>query len=310
MYAALIVALVAALLAVVWLLRGGLRETRAVSGVARRSLVHQDELLRVSDGQLGEAMDMAHMAYWEYDAETNRFGFNDRMLTLMRTDAGKIGGYWLAADAFIAGMVYPDDGAELLENIRSCLQAESRQRIFGHEVRLCCGDGSSRWFALRFHYAPPTDEVGAGIRGAAVDIDEARRVEDQLRLLANVFEYSGEAIVVTDAENRIVSVNRSFVRLTGYSLDDVVGKNPRILSAGRMPAEGYRTMWQDISEKGSWEGEIWDRRKDGSCYPKWSRFRRCEIRRAESPITSAALPTSLNASWRRNVSTISPTTIR
>jgi diguanylate cyclase (GGDEF)-like protein/PAS domain S-box-containing protein len=268
MHVALIGALIAALLAIGWLLRRRLRETRPVAGVAHQSLVHQDELMRVSEGQLGDAMDMAHMAYWEYDAKTDRFGFNDRILALMRTNTGQIGSYWLTADSFIAGMVYPDDGAKLLGDIHACIQAASRQRIFGHEVRLSCGDGSRRWFALRFHYAPPTDGIGARIWGVAVDIDESRRTEDQLRLLANVFEYSGEAIVVTDAENRIVSVNRSFVRLTGYSLEEVRGQNPRILSAGRTPADDYRAMWQAIAEKGSWEGEIWDRRKDGSSYPK------------------------------------------
>jgi diguanylate cyclase (GGDEF)-like protein/PAS domain S-box-containing protein len=265
----LIGALVVAMLATVWALHRHLRDTSVVAGSVRRSLEEQGERLRVSEAQLGEAMDMSRMAYWEYDVATNRFGFNDRLLALMQSSLETIGGYWLAADGFIDQLVEPEDGPRLREEIGRCLLAMAPKQIFSCEARLRCGDGGSRSFALRFHYMPAGDGVGARLRGAAVDVDEARRAESQLRLLANVFEYSGEAIVVTDADNRIVSINRSFSRLTGYEIDEVRGQNPRILSAGRMPPNGYRMMWQDIAEKGGWEGEIWDRRKDGSCYPKW-----------------------------------------
>ncbi|HZV55865.1 MAG TPA: diguanylate cyclase [Rhodocyclaceae bacterium] len=96
----------------------------------------------------------------------------------------------------------------------------------------------------------------------------AREAEDRLRLLVKVYEHIGEAILVTDAENRIVSANRAFTRLTGYALGEVEGRNPKLLSAGRTTAEEYDAMWRAISERGRWQGEIWDRRKDGSCYPK------------------------------------------
>jgi diguanylate cyclase (GGDEF)-like protein/PAS domain S-box-containing protein len=99
-------------------------------------------------------------------------------------------------------------------------------------------------------------------------IDVARAAEERLRLLANVYEHSGEAILVTNAENRIISVNRAFTRFTGYSLADVQGQNPRMLSAGRSAPADYAAMWRAIREQGGWQGEVWDRRKDGSCYPK------------------------------------------
>lgn len=97
----------------------------------------------------------------------------------------------------------------------------------------------------------------------------ARQAEDRLRLLVNVYEHIGEAIVVTGADNRIVSVNRAFTRLTGYPLGEVEGRNPKLLSAGRTTPEEYTAMWRTINERGRWQGEVWDRRKDGSCYPKW-----------------------------------------
>jgi diguanylate cyclase (GGDEF)-like protein/PAS domain S-box-containing protein len=95
-----------------------------------------------------------------------------------------------------------------------------------------------------------------------------RRTERQLRLAAHVFEYSGEAILITDSNNAIIEVNPAFTRLTGFSIEEVRGKNPAILSSGRTSVEEYRAMWQIIQEKGHWQGEMWDRHKNGEVFPK------------------------------------------
>ena len=100
------------------------------------------------------------------------------------------------------------------------------------------------------------------------NILQRKRAETQLRLAAHVFEHSGEAIVVTDRDNRIIEVNPAFTRMTGYLPEEVRGQNPRILSSGRATPEEYRSMWQAIQEQGFWQGEMWDRRKDGNVYPK------------------------------------------
>lgn len=97
---------------------------------------------------------------------------------------------------------------------------------------------------------------------------QRKRVEQQLRLAAHVFEHSGEAILITDRSNCIIEVNAAFTSLTGYSQEDVKGKNPKILACGRTTPEEYAAMWQGIREKGIWKGELWDRRKDGGIYPK------------------------------------------
>ncbi|GAB4258243.1 MAG: hypothetical protein Kow0065_07870 [Methylomicrobium sp.] len=100
------------------------------------------------------------------------------------------------------------------------------------------------------------------------NILQRKRAEAQLRLAAHVFEHSGEAIMITDRDNRIVEVNPAFTRLTGYEMDEVRGKNPNILASGKTSEEEYRAMWQSIDETGFWQGEIWDRHKDGCVYPK------------------------------------------
>ncbi len=95
-------------------------------------------------------------------------------------------------------------------------------------------------------------------RSAAIKLEQA----------ATVFEYSKEGIIVTDADNKIVSVNRSFVEITGYSPEEVVGRDPNILSSGHQSRDFYEHMWSEIAETGSWQGEVWDRRKNGEVYPE------------------------------------------
>jgi len=101
------------------------------------------------------------------------------------------------------------------------------------------------------------------------DITARKKTEETMRIMAKVFSDSNEAILITDAHNAIIAVNAAFERLTGYVADDVIGKDPKVLSAGKTTMETYRRMWQSIKEHGNWQGELIDRRKDGGVFPKW-----------------------------------------
>ncbi len=90
-----------------------------------------------------------------------------------------------------------------------------------------------------------------------------------LNLMAKVFTNSSEAILITDAQNKIVTANAAFTKLTGYTAEEVAGKDPKILSSGKTPKEVYQQMWKSLVERNAWEGELWDRRKSGEVYPKW-----------------------------------------
>ena len=102
------------------------------------------------------------------------------------------------------------------------------------------------------------------------DISDRKRAEDALRLYAKVFENSGEAILITDRSNRIIAVNQALERDSGYCPEELLGKDPRVLSAHKTPRETYQLMWAALRESGYWQGELWDLRKDGMIYPKWA----------------------------------------
>ncbi|QKQ27585.1 PAS domain S-box protein [Candidatus Reidiella endopervernicosa] len=100
------------------------------------------------------------------------------------------------------------------------------------------------------------------------DITERKRVEEDLRLAASAFE-SHEAITITDPNGVVLRVNEAFTSITGYTAEEIVGKHSRVLSSGQQSKAFYRKMWQVLLEKGVWEGEIVNRRKDGEAYPEW-----------------------------------------
>ena len=101
------------------------------------------------------------------------------------------------------------------------------------------------------------------------NITERKKAEENLRLLAKVFECGSEAFLITDADNNILTVNNAFTHITGYTKEDVVGKNPKIMASGTNSMEFYANLWRSIFATGHWHGEIVDRRKSGEIYPKW-----------------------------------------
>lgn len=114
-------------------------------------------------------------------------------------------------------------------------------------------------------------EIGekTAIFGTLIDITEVNKATEKLRMAAKVFENTIEGVVVTDKEGIIEWVNPAFTTITGYSDYEAIGKNPRILRSEKHDKEFYLQMWSSLIATGQWQGEIWNRRKNGETYPEW-----------------------------------------
>jgi len=159
--------------------------------------------------------------------------------------------------------VLPDRRVDFLTLI------ERDGEVLNFESEVYRRDGSRIWISENAHAVLGTKGEFICYEGTVQDISERKRTEAHLQLMAMVFSNSNEAIMVTDAGNRIIAVNPAFRRLTGYLPDEVMGKDPRILSAGITSPEVFSDMWASLDRHGSWQGELWDRRKSGEAYPKW-----------------------------------------
>lgn len=115
--------------------------------------------------------------------------------------------------------------------------------------------------------------LGGRRRGHAMgilrDISARKEAEQRLKLGARVMDHAMNGIIVTDANLRIQLVNPAFTRLTGYALKEVIDKTPAILKSGRHGPDFYTAMWSELTGKGEWQGEIWNRRQTGEIYPEW-----------------------------------------
>jgi diguanylate cyclase (GGDEF)-like protein/PAS domain S-box-containing protein len=137
---------------------------------------------------------------------------------------------------------------------------------FTGDVKLRHKDGSVFWGTLSGKPLDPARPHEGSI-WVYSDITERKLAEADLLIAATAFE-SQESLLVTNANAVILRVNGAFTECTGYTAEEVVGQTPRLLKSGRHDAEFYREMWESIHHTGTWQGEIWDKRKNGEIYPK------------------------------------------
>ncbi|MBA3998228.1 MAG: hypothetical protein C0466_13835 [Candidatus Accumulibacter sp.] len=160
----------------------------------------------------------------------------------------------------VAG-VYLDDLQEAVEHRRNGLRDDVARLLRSTAIALCIALASA--FVLSLLYARWLAALFTRYRQ---NIDERNA---RLRVWAKVFESGTEAMLITDPASRIIEVNDTFTRITGYTRDEAVGQTPRLLNSGHHDAAFYRAMWESLTRTGAWAGEIWNRRKDGSVYPEW-----------------------------------------
>ncbi len=177
-------------------------------------------------------------------------------------------------------LAYGKRAQAVIENVARL--SESRGPTDEGDFEITCADGTQR--VWRFNSAPleGADSSNRLIMSAAMDVTLEKQQHERMRQAETIIQSALEGIIITDAERNIERVNPSFTRITGYSAEEVVGKNPRILSSGRQDRDFYRRLWAQIERSGHWQGEIWNRRKNGEIYPEWLSIMAIHNRRGET----------------------------
>lgn len=168
--------------------------------------------------------------------------------------------------------LHPDERERIYRKVMQYI-AQADNQDYENTYRMLHKDGSFRWIHSRGCLV--FDEAGQAISllGMATDVTKRRADYDRLQQAQVVFESTHEGVLISDHSNRIVFVNPAFSRITGYSQEEVLGKNPSMFQSGRHPREFYREMWQSLEQHGSWNGEIWNRRKNGEVLPQLQSIR-------------------------------------
>jgi diguanylate cyclase (GGDEF)-like protein/PAS domain S-box-containing protein len=190
---------------------------------------------------------------------------------------------FLSGELRYADLIHPDDLPRVVQEVTDAVTKSLES--FAHEpYRVRRGDGRYIWVEdkTKVEY----DEQGRAVHfiGFISDITERLEAQKRLELHALIFENASEAIVITDAENRIIAVNPAFEKITGYTAEEAIGQNPRILKSGEHDSFFYEKMWEALLERDEWQGEVVNLTKYGDRYVAWLSIR--VIRDASGKVTN------------------------
>ncbi len=219
-----------------------------------------EEGLRESEARFRRLADIAPVFIWMTNTTSHATYFNRGWIEFTgRPIESHMGEGWLDC-------LHPGDRGDYL---RQRAEAVDRRLEFRLEYRVKPNEGAYRW--LLEAGVPRSDEAGdfAGYISCAIDVTERKTAEEGMRLSAAVFENTAEAIMIADRNSRITAINPAFTRITGWEGPDVIGENPRILNSGRHDDAFFNAMYRELARHGHWEGEVWNRRKNGSVFPSW-----------------------------------------
>ena len=225
-------------------------------------LKRAEDSLKSSHDRLNEAQRIAGLGSWELDLRNDQLSWSDEIYRIFDIDPARFG----ASYAAFLDAIHPDD-RDMVN--RAYTESVATRSPYDIVHRLLFKDGRVKHVHEHCETVYAEDGTPLLSRGTVQDISGRRQAEEALHLYANAFEHSGEAILIADHDNRIVTFNPAFTRLTGYTIEELRGRNPRVLASGHTPRETYEGMWSALQTNGYWQGELWDRRKDGQSYPKW-----------------------------------------
>jgi PAS domain S-box-containing protein len=200
---------------------------------------------------------------WVLDLETQRFRYISPSVERLR---GYTAEEVMAQD--MSAALTPDSLDYLLRVLpeRMARFRAGEQSEFTDEIEQPCKDGATVWTEVATHYRTNEETGHLEVFGTSRNIAERKRAESALRLQTSALKAAANGIVITDAKGQILWVNPAFSRLTGYTAAEAIGQSTAILKSGRHDREFYAAMWNTIRTGKVWQGELVNRRKDGSHY--------------------------------------------
>lgn len=213
--------------------------------------------------QLASAVSATQLGVWQSDLSSDTIEVNEHCYAMVgREPRARLSVVeWRS-------WIHPDDIARI-DAVLARIAAPD-ENLISLELRLRHVDGHLTWVQLMGHVlSRHHDGRPHVLSGVMLDISERRKSEESRWLAAAIVDNTREGILVCNADGVILSVNRAFEDLTGYSSADVIGHRASILSSGLQDRDFYTAMWSELTDKGHWEGEIWNRKKNGQVYPEW-----------------------------------------
>jgi diguanylate cyclase (GGDEF)-like protein/PAS domain S-box-containing protein len=168
-----------------------------------------------------------------------------------------------AMDDYPLQMIHPDDRDVMAKKLNLAAIGASENDI---SFRIIRKDGRLAWMAGSWQTIKNDCGKALGFRSSFRDISQRKEDEEKSQVSARVFKQAHEGIMITDAAGTIVDVNPNFTEITGYSYEDALGNNPRMLHSSEKSAQFSTAMWQAIIEQGKWRGEVWNRKKNGDLF--------------------------------------------
>jgi diguanylate cyclase (GGDEF)-like protein/PAS domain S-box-containing protein len=227
-----------------------------------RQVFERTAALSASERSFRAFFEMASVGVAQFEGVSRRFiKVNRKFSDLMGYSAAEL------STLSPRDLVHPDDWQASEEAMKSLVTKEQKEITL--EKRYVRKGGGVFWGLATISPLWGQGEHPEFYLAVVRDITMAKKAEEKLLLAAKVFENTVEGIVVTNTEGTIEQVNPGFTIITGYSAEDAVGSNPRILKSDRHPQHFYQEMWTKLTQDGHWAGEIWNRRKSGESYPEW-----------------------------------------
>lgn len=221
------------------------------------------QALQSSHIQMNLALDGGGLGLWEWDLVQGRFKVDERLKELFGFAPDELA---ITNESFMTRL-HPDDVLPLRQALLPVLKGEVSRLVLEH--RLWHRDGHWVWLMARGKVVE-RDAQGRALRLMGTDVDRSeQKIDEERRRIAAVAFESNSAMAVSDAQQVILRVNQAFVDLTGFSAEEAVGQQGDILKSGRQDAVFFQSMWDNISRTGHWEGEIWNRRKNGEVFLDW-----------------------------------------